>query len=327
MPSLLDIRNLPANEIQKLLELSAQIKKNVIAGKEITPKARKAVGLLFFENSTRTRVSFEQACRLQGYHCITFSAGSSSVKKGETLKDTILTLKSERLDAVVIRHSSSGSAQLASRIFGGPVINGGDGQHEHPTQALGDALTILDHKPSIKGLKIAIVGDILHSRVARSNAWLLSKLGADVRLVGPRNLMPAHMGKLPGTVHYDLIPGIHDADVVMCLRLQKERMSDGLLSSTGEYRRQYQINTESLKVAKPDCIVMHPGPMNRGIEMDDFAADGPQSVILEQVTNGIYVRMAALQWAFEPSTKKVQKEQIKPIVKAVVTTPKKKGGK
>lgn len=218
------------------------------------------------------------------------------MSKGETLKDTILTLKHERLDCVVIRHKSSGSAELAARYFGGPIINAGDGQHEHPTQALGDALTILESKGQIEGLKVAILGDVMHSRVARSNAWLLSKMGAEVRFVGPRSLIPSYTGMLPGDVHYDLRSGIQGCDVLMCLRLQKERMAEGRLSSLTEFTRNYQVNRQTIRWAHPEAIVMHPGPLNRGVELDDFVADGPNSVITQQVENGVFVRSAALQW-------------------------------
>jgi aspartate carbamoyltransferase catalytic subunit len=227
-----------------------------------------------------------------------FAASGSSMSKGETLKDTIVTLRYERLNGLVMRHRLSGASTLAARIFGGPVVNAGDGQHEHPTQALGDALTILEQKGTIEGLKIAIVGDVEHSRVARSNAWLLSKLGADVRFVGPRTLMPTHPGLLPGKVYYDLGAGIEDADVIISLRLQRERMEEGVLSSVSEYASLYQINRISLGFAAEDCLVMHPGPINRGVELDDEAADGERSAIRAQIENGIFVRMAALYWAF-----------------------------
>lgn len=306
--TLLSIRHLEASEIQALLDLAVAHKQRVLKGTPPAPASQRTIGLLFFENSTRTRVSFEQAANYSGYRVSNFIAEASSLSKGETLKDTIRTLRNERLDTVVIRHKSSGSAQLAAQFFGGPVINAGDGEHEHPTQALADALTILEHKGTLKGLKIAIVGDVLHSRVARSNAWLLEKMGADVRLVGPTSLLPVETGKLPGEFFQSLLPALQEADVVMCLRLQKERMMEGLLASVGQYRRGYQVNRESLMVAKEDCIVMHPGPLNRGVELDDFAADGPHSVIGQQVENGIYVRMAALSWVFgetlAPSKKK-----------------------
>jgi aspartate carbamoyltransferase catalytic subunit len=212
-----------------------------------------------------------------------------------------------------MRHNSSGAPYLAARFFGGPVINAGDGMHEHPTQALADAMTILEHKERIKGLSVAIVGDVMHSRVARSNLWLLSKLGADVRLVGPRTLLPRHPGHLPVSIHYDLASGIEGADVVMALRMQKERMDGGLVSSMSEYAFMYQVNAKSLRGAQPDCLVMHPGPINRGLELDDWTADGPNSVINEQVENGVYVRMAVFANAFEASNGKPKKSQKKAV--------------
>lgn len=309
--SLIGIRYLSAEQIAELIASGQHYKKEILAGTEFHAKPQKVVGLLFFENSTRTRVSFEQAAHYLGYRVSNFAASASSLSKGETLKDTILTLKGERLDGIVIRHKASGSPALAARIFGGPVLNAGDGEHEHPTQALGDALTILEHKPTLEGLTVAIVGDVLHSRVARSNAWLLSKMGAEIRFVGPKMLMPSHMALMPGRVYNELLPGIQGADVVMTLRLQKERMADGLLSSIGEYRKLYQVNKETLKYAAPDAIVMHPGPINRGVELDDYAADGPQSVIGEQVENGIFVRMAALNWVFSDPTPKTKTAKTK----------------
>ncbi len=295
---LLGIRHLTNEEIEHLLGLAADFKLRVLEGRSIPKHDDKVIGMLFFENSTRTRVSFEQAAHYLGMKTSNFAGGHSSMSKGETLKDTILTLRYERLNGLIMRHKLSGAPSLAARHFGGPVINAGDGQHEHPTQALGDALTIMERKGELAGLKVAIVGDVEHSRVARSNAWLLSKLGADVRLVGPRTLIPPQMALLPGKVFYDLPTGIEDADVIICLRLQKERMLDGVLSSITEYSSMYQINRETLKYASPDCIVMHPGPLNRGIELDDMAADGESSAINAQIENGIFVRMAALYWAF-----------------------------
>lgn len=301
MSSLLAIRHLEPADIEGLLDLAAVYKKCVESREKIEIPVKRSIGLLFFENSTRTRVSFEQAAYLLGHKCVNFSGSGSSMRKGETLKDTILTLKHERLEAVVIRHSASGACNLAARYFEGPVINAGDGRHEHPTQALGDAMTIIERKGRLKGLKVAIVGDVMHSRVARSNAWLLSKMGAEVRYVGPRTLMPSQTSGLPGCVYYDLRAGLLEADVVIALRLQRERMDDGLVS-IGEYRRVYQINRNALRAAAPDAIVMHPGPLNRGVEIDDATADGPASTINEQVTNGIFVRMAALSWAFDSAS-------------------------
>ena len=296
--NLLGIRQMEAAQIAELLSDAAEFKARVIEGGALPSLGRMTVGMLFFENSTRTRVSFEQAAFYLGMRSGNFASGASSMSKGETLKDTILTLKYERLDGLVIRHKASGSPTLAARHFGGPVLNAGDGQHEHPTQALGDALTILERKGSLDGLIVAIVGDVEHSRVARSNAWLLSKMGAEVRFVGPRTLIPHQTGLLPGKVFYDLAAGIEDADVVITLRLQKERMQDSTLSSVNEYAKMYQLNKETMRWAAKDCLVMHPGPLNRGIEVDDAAADGPQSAINAQVENGVFVRMAALNWCF-----------------------------
>ena len=286
MPThLLDIRQLDRETIEHLLSLAADFKLRVIEGKPVPKLNKHVVGMLFFENSTRTRISFEMAA-----HYLSM--------KGETLKDTILTLRYERLTGLVMRHKSSGAPTLAARHFGGPVVNAGDGQHEHPTQALGDALTIIERKGDLDGLRVAIVGDVEHSRVARSNAWLLSKMGAEVRFVGPKTLVPARSALLPGSVYYDLATGIDEADVIITLRLQKERMLEGMLSSINEYAAMYQVNRDTLRYAKPDCLVMHPGPLNRGIEVDDVAADGERSAITSQVENGVFVRMAALYWCF-----------------------------
>jgi aspartate carbamoyltransferase catalytic subunit len=285
-------------EIEELLALSADFKLRVLEDRPVPKLDKQVVGMLFFENSTRTRVSFEQAAHYLSMKTANFAAGGSSMTKGETLKDTILTLRYERLNGLVIRHKMSGAPSLAARHFGGPVLNAGDGQHEHPTQALADALTIIERKGDLRGLVVAIVGDVEHSRVARSNAWLLSKMGAEVRFVGPRTLIPPHASMLPGKVHYDLMTGIADADVIICLRLQKERMHEGLLSSISEYASMYQVNAETLRYAAPDVLVMHPGPLNRGVEVDDVAADGVHSVITAQIENGIFVRMASLYWVF-----------------------------
>src|ERR1044072_1388831 len=222
--SLLTIRSLEPEFITHLMDTAADFKKRLNEGQPVPRYPDKVVGMLFFENSTRTRVSFEQAAHYLGMRTASFTQGGSSMGKGETLKDTILTLRYERLNGLVMRHRSSGSANLAAKFFGGPVLNAGDGQHEHPTQALGDALTMLERKGRIEGLTVAIVGDVEHSRVARSNAWLLQKLGAEVRFVGPRTMIPSHTGLLPGRVFFDLATGLEDADVVICLRLQKERM-------------------------------------------------------------------------------------------------------
>jgi aspartate carbamoyltransferase catalytic subunit len=301
---LLSIRELPKEDIETLLKLSLEMKTAWQRQGPLPSFAGKVVGMMFMENSTRTRVSFEQAARRLRLDTCTFGVMGSSMQKGESLKDTVLTLMHEGIDALVMRHHSSGAPYLAARCFHGPVINAGDGMHEHPTQALTDGMTILERKGRISGLKVAIVGDVLHSRVARSNMWLLSKMGADVHLVGPRTLMPRLAGRLPATLHYDLLPALEGADVVMALRLQKERMGQGLISSLGEYASMYQINQRTIRFAAEDCLVMHPGPINRGLEFDDRVPDGPQSVIHQQVENGVYVKMAVFAWLFETSEMK-----------------------
>lgn len=295
---LLGIRQLEKDQIEELLALAADFKLRIIEGRPVPELKRQVVGMLFFENSTRTRVSFEQAAHYLSLKTANFAASASSMNKGETLKDTILTLRYERLNGLVMRHRLSGAPSHAAEHFGGPVVNAGDGQHEHPTQALGDALTIIERKGDLAGLVVAIVGDVEHSRVARSNAWLLSKMGAEVRFVGPRTLLPSNVSLLPGKEYDDLVSGIEGADVIITLRLQKERMKEGVLSSINEYAAMYQVNKETLAYANDDCLVMHPGPINRGIELDDEAADGERSVITNQIENGIFVRMAGLYWCF-----------------------------
>jgi aspartate carbamoyltransferase catalytic subunit len=289
---------MPKDEINGLIDLAAEFKAKIIAGDDVPSMKRTVIGLLFFENSTRTRVSFEQAAFYLGMRSSNFATSASSMNKGETLKDTILTLRHERINGLVMRHKASGAPMLAAKHFGGPVLNAGDGQHEHPTQALADALTILERKTSLEGLNISIVGDVVHSRVARSNAWLLDKMGANVKLVGPRTLLPPHPSMLPGEFCDELEEGISGADVIICLRLQRERMAEGMISSIGEYSSLYQINAETLRFANPGCLVMHPGPINRGVEIDDVTADGDMAVINQQVENGVFVRMAAFYWCF-----------------------------
>ncbi|HLK16085.1 MAG TPA: aspartate carbamoyltransferase catalytic subunit [Fimbriimonadaceae bacterium] len=296
--NLLGIRQLSTDEIGELIKTAAEYKARIEANKPVPEIKNKVIGMLFFENSTRTRMSFEQAAHYLKLKTANFVASGSSMSKGETLKDTVLTLRYERLSGLVMRHRQSGAPTLAARFFGGPVLNAGDGRHEHPTQALGDGLTIIERKGQIEGLKVAIVGDVEHSRVARSDAWLLSKCGAEVRLVGPRTLIPQNTSLLPGTVFHELSAGLADVDVIICLRLQRERMEEGSLSSLNEYAKLYQVNRETLRYAKPDVLIMHPGPINRGIEVDDTAADGESSAITAQVENGIFVRMAALHWVF-----------------------------
>ena len=250
---------------------------------------------LFFEDSTRTRTSFELAGKRLGADVINMSVSTSSVNKGETLLDTAATLNAMNCDLLVMRHGESGAPNLLAQKVTSAVINAGDGTHEHPTQALLDALTIRRRKRSLEGLTVAICGDVLHSRVARSNIHLLLAMNSRVRVVGPRTLMPAEIGRLGVEVHNDMAAGLAGADVVMMLRLQRERMTSGLVPSEREYFRFYGLDRTKLAHAKPDAIVMHPGPMNRGVEIDsDVADDMDHSVIREQVEMGVAVRMAVL---------------------------------
>ncbi len=250
---------------------------------------------LFFEDSTRTRTSFELAGKRLGADVINMSVAASSVNKGETLLDTAATLNAMRCDLLVVRHAEAGAPNLLAQKVDAAVINAGDGMHEHPTQALLDALTIRRHKGRLAGLVVAICGDIAHSRVARSNIHLLVNQGASVRVIGPPTLIPAAIAGLGVTVFHDMKAGLAGADVVMMLRLQKERMARGLVPSAREYFRVFGLDREKFAAARPDALVMHPGPMNRGVEIDSALADDPaHSVIREQVEMGVAVRMAVL---------------------------------
>ncbi len=250
---------------------------------------------LFFEDSTRTRTSFELAGKRLGADVINMSVSTSSVNKGETLIDTATTLNAMHCDLLVVRHDQSGAPNLLAQIVDAAVINAGDGTHEHPTQALLDALTIKRHKGRIAGLTVAICGDIAHSRVARSNIHLLTTMGCQVHVVGPPTLIPAEVANLGVTVFHDMATGLAGVDIVMMLRLQRERMSRGQVPSAREYFRFFGLDREKLAYAKADALVMHPGPMNRGVEIDSAVADDPlRSVIREQVEMGVAVRMAVL---------------------------------
>ncbi|MCB2155006.1 aspartate carbamoyltransferase catalytic subunit [bacterium] len=293
---LLGLEGLSAAEIQRILHDAAGFKDVFTRTVKKLPTLQgKTVVNLFFENSTRTRTSFEVAAKRLSADLINFSVSTSSVAKGESLLDTAKTIKALGADLIVMRHKSSGAPHfLARRLPGVSIINAGDGCHEHPTQGLLDMFTILEKKERIEGLTVAIVGDILHSRVARSNVWGLTKLGARVRLVGPRTLIPRDFN-IPGVeLHYDLREGLDGADVINVLRIQRERMEANLFPSIREYQLMYGITEERLAWAKPDAILMHPGPVNRGIEVDQSVADGPRSTIDEQVTNGVAIRMAVL---------------------------------
>jgi aspartate carbamoyltransferase catalytic subunit len=250
---------------------------------------------LFFEASTRTQSSFELAGKRLGADVMNMSVGNSSVKKGETLIDTAMTLNAMRPDVLIVRHSSAGAAALLSQKVACAVVNAGDGQHEHPTQALLDALTIRRAKGRLDGIIVAICGDILHSRVARSNIILLNAMGARVRVVAPATLLPSGIGDMSVEVHHNMKDGLKDADVVMMLRLQRERMSGAFVPSVREYFHYWGLDAEKLKAAREDALVMHPGPMNRGVEISSEVADGPQSVIEQQVEMGVAVRMAVME--------------------------------
>jgi aspartate carbamoyltransferase catalytic subunit len=255
---------------------------------------------LFYEASTRTQSSFELAGKRLGADVMNMSVASSSVKKGETLIDTAITLNAMRPDILIIRHQSAGAAALLAQKVGCSVVNAGDGTHEHPTQALLDALTIRRAKGPLSKLIVAICGDILHSRVARSNIILLNALGAQVRVVAPSTLLPSGIERMGVIVHRGMAEGLKDVDVVMMLRLQRERMEGAFVPSVREYFRYFGLDAEKLKAAKPDALVMHPGPMNRGVEIASEIADGPQSVIQEQVEMGVAVRMAVMEALLDP---------------------------
>jgi len=293
---LLGIEGLKPAEIEWLLdlaetavELSRRSEK-----KRATLRGRTQINL-FFEASTRTQSSFELAGKRLGADVMNMSVASSSVKKGETLVDTAQTLNAMRPDILVVRHHAAGAVALLARKVGCSVVNAGDGAHEHPTQALLDALTIRRNKGRIAGLTVAICGDILHSRVARSNILLLNALGARVRLVAPSTLLPAGAAALGAEVYRRMDEGLAGADVVMMLRLQRERMDGSFIPSVREYYRYFGLDAAKLALAKEDAIVMHPGPMNRGVEIDPEIADGPRSVIGEQVEMGVAVRIAVLE--------------------------------
>ncbi len=292
---LLDLESLSADEIRLILENARGFKEISTRSIKKVPALRgKTVCTLFYENSTRTRTSFELAAKRLSADTIGFSVATSSVTKGETLIDTARTIEALGVDLIVMRHGQSGAPHLLSRRVSASVVNAGDGTHEHPTQGLLDAFTILEDKGRFEGLKVSIVGDILHSRVARSNIQALTKLGADVTLVGPTTLVPEAFRQFGVRICHDIMEGIEKADVINILRIQRERMSSNYFPSIREYRLLYGITRERLHAAKPDVMIMHPGPVNRGVEIDQDVADGPHSVINRQVTNGVAVRMAVL---------------------------------
>jgi aspartate carbamoyltransferase catalytic subunit len=292
---LLSIEELTAEEISLVLDTAVSFKEvSTRSVKKVPALKGKTVVLFFHEPSTRTRTSFELAAKRLSADLLTIQSASSSLVKGETLIDTVKTLESMTIDALVVRHSSSGVPQMLSGVMKASVINAGDGSHEHPTQALLDLYTIREHKGKIAGLTVTIVGDITHSRVARSNIYGLLKLGAKVRLCAPPTLIPTGVKKWGVEVFHDLDQALEGADVVYVLRLQMERQKNNLFPTIREYSMFYGVTSERMKRAKKDAIVMHPGPMNRGVEISSGVADGAQSVIDDQVTNGVAVRMAVL---------------------------------
>jgi len=292
---LLSAADLDADFATLILDTAAEMAS--VAGREVkklpTLRGRTVVNL-FYEDSTRTRISFEAAAKRLSADVINFAAKGSSVSKGESLKDTALTLQAMGADAVVIRHSASGAPHRLATWIDGTVVNAGDGTHEHPTQALLDAYTMRSRLGRLDGLSVAVVGDVLHSRVARSNVLLLHTLGARVTLVGPPTLLPVGVDSWPAKTSYDLDAVLPDVDVVMMLRVQRERMDDAYFPSVREYSRRYGLDAVRVRKLPAHAIVMHPGPMNRGMEISPDVADSPRSTIVEQVANGVSVRMAVL---------------------------------
>jgi aspartate carbamoyltransferase catalytic subunit len=292
---ILGLETMTESEIGLILDTAKEMKK--IIGRDIkkVPTLRgKSIVNLFFEPSTRTRTSFELAGKYLGADVVNINSSSSSVVKGESLRDTILTVEAMGVDIIVMRHEAEGAAQYAAQVAKPIVVNAGDGAHEHPTQGLLDMFTILEHKKRINGLKVAILGDILHSRVARSDIWGLQKMGAEIHLAGPQTLLPRNIEDMGVHVHHRIEEAVKDADVVNVLRIQLERQKKGLFPTAREYARIFGINKERLATAKPDVLLLHPGPMNRGLEIGPDVAYGDQSAIQEQVQNGLAVRMAVL---------------------------------
>jgi len=292
---LLGLEELSADEIRLILDTAASFKEVVQRPIKKVPALRgKTVVNLFFEPSTRTRTSFELAAKRLSADVVNFTASASSLVKGESLLDTVRNIQAMNVHTIIMRHGCSGAVDLVAKNLSASVVNAGDGTHEHPTQGLLDMFTIREKKGTFEGLTVTLVGDITHSRVARSNIHGLTKLGAKVRIVGPATLVPKSFARLGVEVHHHLDEAIAGADVINILRIQLERQDGKFFPSSREYANLYGVNARRLGLAKPDVLIMHPGPMNRGIEISPRVADGPNSVILEQVTNGVAVRMAVL---------------------------------
>jgi aspartate carbamoyltransferase catalytic subunit len=291
---LLGVEELSAPEIRLILDEAERYKAVAERGESLDVLRGVTVVNLFFENSTRTRMSFEMAAKRLGAYVVNFDVSTSSFRKGETLLDSVRTITALGADIIVMRHASSGSARFIAPHFRASIINAGDGEHEHPTQALLDAFTIREAIGGPQGLRVSIVGDILHSRVARSLIWCLTRLGAEVTVVGPSTLVPPEFASMGVRVSHDLEEGIGGADVIYLLRIQLERHRVGRFPSLGEYRRMYGLDERRLRAAKPTVLVMHPGPVNRGVEIDDDIMARPNTVVVRQVENGVPVRMAVL---------------------------------
>jgi aspartate carbamoyltransferase catalytic subunit len=292
---LLGLRGMPKDEILEILNTAVQMKKFVVENQKRTPHLQgKSIVTLFYENSTRTRMSFELASKYMGAASANIAASASSVSKGETLIDTGCSLDMMGTDLIIMRHPMSGAPHLLAKHVRGGVINAGDGMNEHPTQGLLDLFTMRERLGRLEGLKVAIVGDIAHSRVARSNIWGLHTMGSQVVLAAPQTLLPEGIGEMGVKATTDADDAVRDADVVMALRIQLERQQAGLFPSVREYHKFWGINDERLRLAKPGALVMHPGPVNRGVELASALADGSNSAIREQVLNGVAVRMAIL---------------------------------
>lgn len=292
---ILDMESLSVEEITLILDTADRMKEISTRPIKKVPTLRgKTVVLFFYEPSTRTRTSFEIAAKRLSADSLSISASTSSMVKGETLIDTAKNVEAMNPDVIILRHTAAGAPHMLARLLKSSVINAGDGMHAHPTQALLDLMTIREKKGRIAGLRIAIIGDISHSRVARSDSIGMRKMGADVVVAGPPTMIPKGFETLGVSVTYDIHAAIEGADVIMMLRIQKERQNDYLFSSEKEYAQLYGLNMEKLKKAKNDVLIMHPGPINRGVEISPAVADGPYSIILDQVTNGVAVRMALL---------------------------------
>ncbi len=292
---LLGLKDVSKSDITQILDAADKFYEVLNRENKTVPTLRgKTVVNLFYENSTRTRISFEMAEKRLSANPLNFSASGSSVSKGETLRDTVQNIEAMKIDMIVVRHGSAGVPKFLTECTGATIINAGDGYHEHPTQALLDMMTIRQKLGRLEGLKVAIVGDILHSRVARSNAWGMTTMGMDVTCCAPTTLLPQHTESLGVKVTTKLDEAISDADVVMLLRPQLERQTHGLFPSVREYRTYYGLDRDKMKLMRNDALIMHPGPINRGVELEAEAADCPQSVILDQVTNGVAARMAVL---------------------------------